>query len=251
MRNADGLVVPVKLLGHWAEGRVHSRRVDLFVDIPAELIRQVEADHPGQGQKFGYQLMIERRAIAELFRADLRWLDQTCPRETSDAGPDVRPEPPERERVAAERRGEQVSGGGGMKRPYLSLSEIAAELGCSISDVQALIESKQLPPPIRGGLISRAALDAYQRRLRGEPSPVRELPPTGKADDTAIRLRLIHDRLASAASARIHEYSPETLRQLLEDARFLSELLRRERMRRSLIEMAEIDNEADDGWEPE
>lgn len=247
----DRLVVPIKLLGHWGEGRIRTRRGDLFVDVPAELIQQIEADHPGQGLKFGYQLMIERRAIAELFRADLRWLDQTYLREASEGVPEGAPELPARERVAAERRGQLAGGGGGAKRPYLSLSEIAAELGCSAFDVQALIESKQLPQPIGGGLISRAALDAYQRRLRGEPSPVRELPSTDEPDDTAIRLRLIHERLASTASARIHEYPPEKLRQLLEDARFLSELLRRERMRRSLIEMAEIDNEADDGWEPE
>jgi hypothetical protein len=140
-------------------------------------------------------------------------------------------------------------GGVSARRPYLSVADVAAELGCSVSDVEALIESKRLPRPIRGGLISRAALDAYQRRQRGEPSPVRELPPTGELDDDAIRLRLIHERLASAASDRVHEYPPEKLRQLLEDARFLSELLRRERMRRALIEMAEINNETDDGWD--
>jgi hypothetical protein len=40
------------------------------------------------------------------------------------------------------------------------------------------------------------------------------------------------------------------MRQLLEDARFLSELLRREQMRSALIERAEINIEADDEWGP-
>jgi hypothetical protein len=243
-------MIPIKVLGHWAETRVLTRGGDLFVDIPAELIQLVEADHPGHGQKFGYQLMVERVAIAELFRDDLRWLDELYGRGASRATPEDPPAPPEGACIAEERRARRV-GDLSAKRPYLSVTDVAAELGCSVSDVEALIESKQLPPPIRGGLISRAALDAYQRRRRGEPSPVRELPPTGELDDHAIRLRLIHDRLASAASGRVHEYPPEKLRQLVDDARFLSELLRREQMRSALIEIAEISNETDDDCDPE
>jgi hypothetical protein len=50
-------MIPTKVLGHWGETRVRTHRGDLFVDIPAELIQLVEADHPGRGEKFGYQLM--------------------------------------------------------------------------------------------------------------------------------------------------------------------------------------------------
>lgn len=57
MTGADGRMIPTKVLGHWGETRVRTHRGDLFVDIPAELIQLVEADHPGRGEKFGYQLM--------------------------------------------------------------------------------------------------------------------------------------------------------------------------------------------------
>jgi hypothetical protein len=87
LTEADGRVIPIKVLGHWADTRVRTRGVDLFVDIPAVLIQLIEADHPGHGQRFGYQLMIERVAIAELFREDLHWLDElygrTTPRKAS------------------------------------------------------------------------------------------------------------------------------------------------------------------------
>jgi hypothetical protein len=61
------------------------------------------------------------------------------------------------------------------------------------------------------------------------------------------QIKRIRERLRSAASDRVHEYPPEKLMQLLHDARFLDEMLRREQMRRSLIEMAETQNEAEDG----
>jgi hypothetical protein len=56
-------MLPIKILGHWQDARVHVTRGDLFIDIPAELIRLVEADHPGVGAKFGYQLMLEWRCL--------------------------------------------------------------------------------------------------------------------------------------------------------------------------------------------
>jgi hypothetical protein len=68
--------VPIKVLGHWENAGVHTHRGDLFIDIPAELVRLVEADHPGRGEKFGYQLLVERVRIAEFFRDDLDWLDE-------------------------------------------------------------------------------------------------------------------------------------------------------------------------------
>jgi hypothetical protein len=52
-------MLPIKILGHWQDARVHVTRGDLFIDIPAELIESVEADHPGVGAEFGYQLMLE------------------------------------------------------------------------------------------------------------------------------------------------------------------------------------------------
>lgn len=76
MTGTDVRTIPIKVLGHWVEARAQMRRSDLFVDIPAELIRLVEADHPGHGQRSGYQLMIERRAMAEFFGDDLHWLDE-------------------------------------------------------------------------------------------------------------------------------------------------------------------------------
>lgn len=65
--------VLIKLVGHWERAHVHVHRGDLFIDVPPELIRLVEADRPGYGEKFGYQLLIERLSIAEFFRDDLRW----------------------------------------------------------------------------------------------------------------------------------------------------------------------------------
>ena len=59
-------IVPIKILGHWKDARVHVTGGDLFIDIPAELIRQVEARQPGRGEKFGYQLLIERYRIVDL-----------------------------------------------------------------------------------------------------------------------------------------------------------------------------------------
>jgi hypothetical protein len=162
----------------------------LVVPIKAELIQQVEADHPGQGQTFGYQLMIERLLIAGLFRDDLRWLDEIFRRGVPEGEP------------LAEKPQEDVTSGGAVKRPYLSLAEIAGELGCSVSHVEALIEARQLPPPIRGGLVSRAALDPYHRRQRREPSPVRELPPKEGFSGTTNRLRLIHVPDARGGAAR-------------------------------------------------
>jgi hypothetical protein len=76
LTGTDVRTIPIKVLGHWVEARAQMRRSDLFVDIPAELIRLVEADHPGHGQRSGYQLMIERRAMAEFFGDDLHWLDE-------------------------------------------------------------------------------------------------------------------------------------------------------------------------------
>lgn len=43
--------VPIKILGHWENARVHTHRGHLFIDIPAELVRLVEADHPGRGEQ--------------------------------------------------------------------------------------------------------------------------------------------------------------------------------------------------------
>ena len=68
--------MPIKILGHWENARVHTQRGHLFIDIPAELVRLVEADHPGRGENFGYQLLVERVRIAEFFRDDLDWLDE-------------------------------------------------------------------------------------------------------------------------------------------------------------------------------
>ncbi len=59
-------IVPIKILGHWEDARVHVTGGDLFIDIPAELIRRVEARQPGRGEKFGYQLLIERYRIVDL-----------------------------------------------------------------------------------------------------------------------------------------------------------------------------------------
>jgi len=73
---STSLRIPIKIGGHWQMARVHTLRADLFVDIPAELIRLVEDDHPGRGSKFGYQVLIERFRIAELFRADLHLRDE-------------------------------------------------------------------------------------------------------------------------------------------------------------------------------
>lgn len=65
-------IVPIKIAGHWEDALVHVGRGDLFIDIPAELIRLVEADQPGTGERWGYQLLIEHMRIAEFFRDDLR-----------------------------------------------------------------------------------------------------------------------------------------------------------------------------------
>jgi hypothetical protein len=59
-------IVPIKILGHWEDARVHVKGGDLFIDIPARLIALVEADHPGVGVRFGYQLLIERYRIIDL-----------------------------------------------------------------------------------------------------------------------------------------------------------------------------------------
>jgi uncharacterized protein (DUF433 family) len=66
----------------------------------------------------------------------------------------------------------------GDKQPYLTLDELADELGCTRCDVDAIIERGELPllrlAPDRE-LVPRMALDAYQRRLRGEPPPTIEV----------------------------------------------------------------------------
>lgn len=72
-----GRIVPIKIAGHWENGRVHVHRGDIFIDIPAELVRAVEADHSGRGERWGYQLLIERFRIADFFRDDLRRIDET------------------------------------------------------------------------------------------------------------------------------------------------------------------------------
>jgi hypothetical protein len=61
-------------------------------------------------------------------------------------------------------------------RPYPSLDELASELGRSRSEIEALIDRRELPPPVERErqlpAISRLALDAYRRRERGESAPV-------------------------------------------------------------------------------
>jgi excisionase family DNA binding protein len=57
-----------------------------------------------------------------------------------------------------------------MDRPApLTASEVAAELGCSVDDVRALIRAGELPTVacgIRPGLVPRHQLDDYLRRNR-------------------------------------------------------------------------------------
>lgn len=52
-------------------GRLRPRRGDLYVDILAALVQPVEADSPGHGARFGYQLLIEIPCIADWFRPTL------------------------------------------------------------------------------------------------------------------------------------------------------------------------------------
>ncbi|MHB1537122.1 MAG: helix-turn-helix domain-containing protein [Solirubrobacteraceae bacterium] len=58
-----------------------------------------------------------------------------------------------------------------MSAPYLTVSEAADELAISTSGVYKLIQRGRLPAirlSERGLRVSRLALEAYQRRLRGE-----------------------------------------------------------------------------------
>lgn len=57
-----------------------------------------------------------------------------------------------------------------MPSAYMTASEVAEELGISKSGVYKLIQRRRLPairPSERGMRVSRLALEAYQRRLRG------------------------------------------------------------------------------------
>lgn len=62
-----------------------------------------------------------------------------------------------------------------MLRPYLTIEELAAELGISVTAARALVDEGKLPaiqPHPGRVLISRLALDAYRRRMAGEATPV-------------------------------------------------------------------------------
>jgi excisionase family DNA binding protein len=64
-----------------------------------------------------------------------------------------------------------------MQSPYLTVSEVAAELEISTSGVYKLIKRGKLPAlhrSERGLRVSRLALDAYRRRLQrgGAPTPI-------------------------------------------------------------------------------
>jgi excisionase family DNA binding protein len=63
--------------------------------------------------------------------------------------------------------------GGTAKKPYLTVREVAAELGCGTRNVYKNIEAGELPALKRSGrrmIVPFRALKAYQRRLNGEPS---------------------------------------------------------------------------------
>lgn len=78
------------------------------------------------------------------------------------------------------------------KQPYMTIQEVADELGCQKRNVYKLIENKKLPVLKRSerkSLVPRAAFDAYVRRLNGAPSPVVELP----VDDDALLAQFIAD----------------------------------------------------------
>jgi excisionase family DNA binding protein len=58
--------------------------------------------------------------------------------------------------------------------PYLTVAEVAAELGMSTSGVYKLIQREKLGAirlSERKTLVARIALDAYRRRLKHEPPP--------------------------------------------------------------------------------
>jgi excisionase family DNA binding protein len=74
---------------------------------------------------------------------------------------------------------EAMSTATAQKQPYMTIQEVADELGCQKRNVYKLIENKKLPVLKRSerkSLVPRAAFDAYVRRLNGAPSPVVELP---------------------------------------------------------------------------
>lgn len=92
--------------------------------------------------------------------------------------------------------------------------------------------------------LSPIGADAPGKRTMSGEELIRSLDPV-------VELAQISERLKSAASTRVPTYPPDKLRQLLDDARQLERMLRRERMRSALLEMADIQNEPADGsgWE--
>jgi hypothetical protein len=64
-------------------------------------------------------------------------------------------------------------------KPYLTLGELADELGwCTKAEVEALLADRKLPTlklSEEETVVSRWALEAYQRRVNGEPPLVKEV----------------------------------------------------------------------------
>jgi excisionase family DNA binding protein len=82
-----------------------------------------------------------------------------------------------------------------MQTAYLTISEVATELDISADGVYKLIKRGKLPAirrSERGLRVSRVALDAYQRRVRGDSTPIPEI----RLIDTGIeelRTRFEHE----------------------------------------------------------
>lgn len=77
--------------------------------------------------------------------------------------------------------------------PYLTIQEVADELGCQKRNVYKLIENRKLPAlklSERNTVVSRWALEAYQRRINGQPALISEIPA---GDDAMLTARFIEE----------------------------------------------------------
>lgn len=72
--------------------------------------------------------------------------------------------------------------------PYLTIQEVADELDCQKRNVYKLIENRKLPAlklSERNTVVSRWALEAYQRRINGHAALATETPAVDDATLTA------------------------------------------------------------------
>lgn len=110
--------------------------------------------------------------------------------------------------------------------PYLTVAEVAAELGMSTSGVYKLIRREKLGAfrlSERKLMVSRIALDAYRRRLKHGPPE----PPALVVEhvDLATRLRRFRDATGSEPDEWVEAWKSDRIEDTAENMRHLIQAL--------------------------